>query len=113
MIRADIFGLIAEDAEVKEISGEQYVSFSVAFRECRRDQRGKRINTNIKIRVIWYGIKDKQLLLPSLKKGVGVRISGYLRVEAYNDGQDKAQASMSIHAFAVQPLIEDWGRLTN
>ena len=79
MIQAQILGNLGRDAEVKTINDKQYLSFSVASTEKRNNEES----------VTWVSAlyPHQEALLPYLKKGQQVFVSGRLKAGIYQTQQ--------------------------
>lgn len=89
MIITQILGNIGRDAEVKPINDKQYLSFSVASTE----KRGNEEQTT------WVSVlyPYQETLLPYLKKGQQVFVSGKMKASIY---QSQNNIGMDISVFA-------------
>ena len=88
MILASLIGNLGKDAETKNINGKEYLSFSVASTEKKGDQE----NT------IWISClaSNNTNLLPYLKKGQQVFVSGRMTASIY---QSQNNIGMDISVF--------------
>ena len=77
MILVTIIGNLGRDAEVKTINDKQYLSFSVASTEKRNNEES----------VTWVSVlyPHQEALLPYLKKGQQVFVSGRLKAGIYQN----------------------------
>lgn len=77
MIQVQILGNLGRDAEVKTINDKQYLSFSVASTEKRNNEES----------VTWVSVlyPHQEALLPYLKKGQQVFVSGRLKAGIYQN----------------------------
>ena len=89
MILASVIGNLGRDAEVKRIGEKDYISFSVASTE----KQGENENT------IWVSVLagNNPNLLPFLKKGQQVFVSGKMKASIY---QSQNNIGMDISVFA-------------
>ena len=89
MILASIIGNLGRDAEVKRIGDKDYISFSVASTE----KQGENETTT------WVSVlaSNNSNLLPFLKKGQQVFVSGKMKASIY---QSQNNIGMDISVFA-------------
>ena len=93
MIQVQILGNLGRDAEVKTINDKQYLSFSVASTE-------KRNNEDV---TTWVSVlyPYQESLLPYLKKGQQVFVSGRLKAGIYQN-QNSFGIDLSVFANVLQ-----------
>ena len=99
MLVSEIIGNLGADAEIKNFSGKNYVSFNVAHSEYGKDQNGNRTEQTVWVSVLWYG--DGGGLLQYLKKGTKVFVRGRQRVKLYSDKNNNTQVAININANEV------------
>lgn len=73
MLQIEVIGNLGSDAEIKEINGKKYVSFSVADSYCGADSQGNRVERTNWVSVLWYG--DGGRMFSYLKKGTSRMLS--------------------------------------
>lgn len=100
MLQLEVIGNLGNDAEIKELGGKKYVSFSVAHSDVIKDQQGNRFEQTIWVSVLWYG--DGGGLFQYLKKGSKVFVRGRERVKLYADKSGNAQFAINVNASEVQ-----------
>ena len=93
MILATIIGNLGRDAEVKPINDKQYLSFSVASTEKRNNEE---VTTWVSV---LYPYQES--LLPYLKKGQQVFVSGKLKAGIYQS-QNTFGIDLSVFAQTLQ-----------
>lgn len=92
MILANILGNLGKDAEIKNINGKEYLSFSVASTE----KKGESESTT------WISVLSSNTnLLPYLKKGQQVFVSGRLSASIYQS-QQSVGIDLSVFAQTMQ-----------
>jgi len=93
-----IVGNLGQDARHVTTNGADFVSFSVADTERWKDASGE-----VKDRTTWYNVITSQKnLLPYLKKGTKVFVSGRLRCSVYRSEKDgQPRADLTVNAFAI------------
>jgi len=93
MIQIQILGNLGRDAEVKTINDKQYLSFSVASTEKRNNEES----------VTWVSVlyPHQEALLPYLKKGQQVFVSGRLKAGIYQN-QNSFGIDLSVFANVLQ-----------
>lgn len=96
MLQAEIIGNLGSDAKIKNIQGEDYISFDVAHGE--NDKNGKR---TIWISVLWPNYPNN---LEHLKQGAKVFVRGRLSVSTYTS-QKTGQVNVSLSVFATEVQI--------
>ena len=99
MYKAEVIGHLGADAEIKDIRGKKYVTFSVAHKKYNRDNEGNKTETVQWISVIWFG--EGHGIQPLLKKGSKVFVRGHQNVHCYTDRAGNTQISISISASEV------------
>ena len=99
MYKAEVIGHLGADAEMKEIRGKNYVTFSVAHKKYHRDNEGNKTETVQWISVIWFG--EGHGILPLLRKGSKVFVRGHQNTHSYTDRSGNTQISISINASEV------------
>lgn len=101
MIKLQIIGALGRDAEIKNIAGENYLSFSLAHSEKHQDKNGNQVTNTIWVDVLKTDKSGK--LINYLKKGTKVYVSGKPKVNAYTSNNE-AKASLSIFANELELL---------
>jgi single-strand DNA-binding protein len=101
MQKAMIIGNLGKDAEVKEVNGSQFVSFTIADTNKRKTAAGEIVESTT-----WYDCTmNKTNVFPYLKKGQQVMIIGRIYANAYISKQDEHLGeAMAKMKFAVQEL---------
>lgn len=93
MIQVQVIGNLGRDAEVKPINDKQYLSFSVASTEKRNNEE---VTTWVSV---LYPYQES--LLPYLKKGQQVFVSGKLKAGIYQS-QNTFGIDLSVFAQTLQ-----------
>ena len=93
MLLATIIGNLGRDAEVKPINDKQYMSFSVASTEKRNNEE---VTTWVSVLYPY-----QETLLPYLKKGQQVFVSGRLKAGIYQS-QNTFGIDLSVFAQTLQ-----------
>lgn len=101
MLNFSVIGNLGRDAEVKNLNGNQFVSFNVASTESWTDKNGVRQERTTWVSCILNG--DGGALLPYLKKGKRVYVSGEGSVKLYSSA---VQRSMMAGANLTVRTIE-------
>ena len=93
MLQLNILGNLGRDAEVKTINDKQYLSFSVASTEKQGEQE----------QTTWVSVlcSHNPNLLPFLKKGQQVFVSGKLKAGIYQN-QNSFGIDLSVFASTLQ-----------
>lgn len=93
MLILNLLGNLGRDAEVKTINDKQYLSFSVASTEKRNNEES----------VTWVSVlyPNQEALLPYLKKGQQVFVSGRLKAGIYQN-QNSFGIDLSVFANVLQ-----------
>ena len=99
MLQIEVIGNLGSDAEIKEINGKKYVSFSVADSYRGADSQGNRVERTNWVSVLWYG--DGGRLFPYLKKGTQVFVRGRMSIREWNDRTGEKQFSINANASEV------------
>lgn len=99
MLQIEVIGNLGSDAEIKEIRGNKYVSFSVADTFRGSDGQGGRVERTNWVSVLWYG--DGGRLFPYLKKGTQVFVRGRMSIREWNDRTGEKQFSINANASEV------------
>ena len=100
MIKAEVIGNLGANAIVKNINGQDFVSFDIASTEKRKNANGVDVETTTWISVLMRG--DGGALTQYLTKGSTVFVRGDLRVSAYMDRSNQAQASASVYVSEIR-----------
>ncbi len=101
MQKAMIIGNLGRDAEVKEVNGNQFVSFTIADTNKRKTAAGDVVESTT-----WYDCTmNKTNVFPYLKKGQQVMIIGRIYANSYicKQGEHLGEA-MTAMKFTVQEL---------
>lgn len=101
MQKAMIIGNLGGDAEVKEVNGNQFVSFTIADTNKRKTAAGEVVESTT-----WYDCTmNKTNVFPYLKKGQQVMIIGRIYANSYicKQGEHLGEA-MTAMKFTVQEL---------
>lgn len=98
MLKATVIGNLAADAETKAFkNGKQYIALTVAH------DNGKDKSATW-VRVSWAaGVGHP--VLPSLRKGAKVAVTGDLKVDAWTDRQGQLQAGIDVFADSVDIVL--------
>ena len=99
MLQLEVIGNIGSDAEIKEINGKKYVSFSVADTYRGTDAQGNRIDKTTWVSVLWRG--DGGRLIQFLKKGAKVFVRGRLSIKDWIDRTGAKNISINCTASEV------------
>jgi len=101
MQKAMIIGNLGRDAEVKEVNGNQFVSFTIADTNKRKTAAGEVVESTT-----WYDCTmNKTNVFPYLKRGQQVMIIGRIYANSYicKQGEHLGEA-MTAMKFTVQEL---------
>lgn len=101
MQKAMIIGNLGRDAEVKEVNGNQFVSFTIADTNKRKTAAGDVVESTT-----WYDCTmNKTNVFPYLKRGQQVMIIGRIYANSYicKQGEHLGEA-MTAMKFTVQEL---------
>lgn len=99
MLQLEVIGNIGSDAEIKEINGKKYVSFSVADSYRGTDGQGNRIDKTTWVSVLWYGEGGR--LIQWLKKGAKVFVRGRMSIKEWTDRTGAKNISINVTASEV------------
>lgn len=99
MLQLEVIGNLGSDAEIKEIGGKKYVSFSVADSYRATDAQGNRTERTNWVSVLWYG--DGGRLFHYLKKGTQVFVRGRMSIKDWTDRSGQKQFSINATASEV------------
>lgn len=99
MLQLEIIGNLGRDAEIIDIKGRRYVSFSVADSFPATDVAGNRVERTTWVSVLWYG--DGGRLLQYLKRGAKVFVRGRMTVKEWTDRAGEKQVSVNVSAGEV------------
>lgn len=94
MIVLNIVGNLGADAEIKEITGRKYASFRIA--STRRNREKKEETTWVSVLASY-----SENLMPYLKKGTCVFVSGEANISAYTTRDSRAGVDVSIFASSL------------
>ncbi len=97
MLKLEIIGHLGQNAEVKQINGKSYTSFSVAVKT-----KDKGADTTQWIEVLKYG--EGGNLFPHLTKGTKVFVRGTLSANAYMANDRSAHVSLNLYTNEIQLL---------
>lgn len=98
MIKLMIIGNLGADAEMKNINGRNYISYSVCHTEKSKD--GKEFSTWVN--VMQNAFDENPRILPYLNKGSQVYVEGNPSVGAYIANDGNAKGSLTLWAFKVE-----------
>lgn len=99
MLQIEVIGNLGNDAEIKEINGKKYVSFSVADSYRGADSQGNRVEKTNWVSVLWYG--DGGRMFSYLKKGTQVFVRGRMSIREWTDRAGTKQYTISANASEV------------
>lgn len=102
MQKIQIIGNIGGDAEIKDLNGVKYISFSVGCNKSYKDKEGVK-NTVTS----WYGIlikKGEGDLVKYLLKGTQVYIDGELTVNVFKSKEGVHKAGLNVFVQTIQLL---------
>lgn len=96
MFISQIIGNLGSDAVVKEISSKRFITFSVAHSDVEKTGTGTIEQTT------WINVLcNFEKLLPYLKKGTKVYVSGRTKAKVYKDKNNEPQVSITLYASEV------------
>lgn len=95
MLKLEVIGNIGDDAKIRNINGNQCVSFNVASSEKRNGAE-----TTTWVSVLMNG--DGGNLFQYLKKGVKVFVRGNLSVKPYQDNGGQYRVGINLSATEIQ-----------
>lgn len=105
MIKIQIIGHIGKDAIVRDASGKQVISFSVAHTEKWKDAQGEQKQKTTWVEVSkWVDAGKSTAVVPYLLKGTLVFVEGTPEASAYADKEGKPAASLKLTAINMQLL---------
>ena len=99
MLQLEIIGNLGSNAEIKRFGDKDYVSFSVAHTEKRKDAQGQMQETTTWVSVLWYG--NGGGAFQYLTKGAKVFVRGNATLRTYQDRNGYTQAALSCNASEV------------
>ena len=99
MLQIEVIGNLGSDAEIKEINGKKYVSFSVADSYRGTDSQGNRVERTNWVSVLWYG--DGGRMFSYLKKGTQVFVRGRMSIREWTDRAGTKQYTINANASEV------------
>lgn len=102
MIKTDIIGNLGQDATVNNVNGRNVINFSLAHTEKYKDTQGIQHDKTLWIRAAYW--TDKTGVVPYLKKGTMVFVTGQPEVGVYQDKQGKWQAEFKLRVGQIQLL---------
>lgn len=104
MLQANLIGNIGADAEVKVYNGREFVAFRVAHNDSFKKEDGTKTD-----RVMWVDCtmncsgNQRPAVLPYLKAGAQVFVSGSLDVRVYSSPKDRCmKAGITIHVQRIE-----------
>lgn len=96
MFNSQIIGNLGADAVIKEISSKRVITFSVAHSDIEKTDTGTAEQTT------WISVVySSEKLLPYLKKGTKVYVSGRTKAKVYRDKNNEPQVSITLYASEV------------
>lgn len=97
MLQLEVIGNLGSNAEIKRFGDKDYVSFSVAHTEKRKDAQIQEATTWVS--VLWYG--NGGGVYQYLTKGAKVFVRGKATLRTYQDKNGYTQAALSCNATEV------------
>jgi single-strand DNA-binding protein len=81
MFRTDAIGHIGNDATVSLVNGKSVINFNIAYTEKFKDQSGTDQSKTTWVHCNWW--TEKTAIVPLLKKGQKVLVSGKIETKIY------------------------------
>ena len=98
MLKVEIIGHLGNDAEVKEINGKKYISFSIASKEKYKNTQGETVEKTVWISCLKFGESN---VLNYLKKGQSVYCRGNLSAKAFN-GKNGVECGLNCNVTEIE-----------
>lgn len=102
MLEQQVIGNLGKDAELKNLNGSNVINFSVAHTEKWTANDGTKKEKTVWVDCAYW--TDKTGIVPYLKKGTQVYVSGQPDVRAWNDQQGDARASLTLRVMRIHLL---------
>lgn len=102
MVRTDVIGFLGNDATVNNVNGRSVINLNIAHTEKYKDAQG-----NQKEKVLWISAAywtDKTGIVPYLKKGTQVYVTGMPDVKTYPNQQGQTVAQLTLRVQSIQLL---------
>lgn len=100
MFKAEVMGNLGADAQLKTTDGSKFITFRVADSRSWKNAKGEKESSTEWIDVTLP--KEREDLLPFLKKGTKVLVRGNATRRVYSSKKDKClKAGITIHAFEL------------
>lgn len=105
MLQAMLIGNIGADAQVKVANGREFITFRVGHNESYTGNDGQRVERSLWIDCTMNCSGGRPAVLPYLKQGALVFISGTLTTRVYSSQKDRCmKAGITIHVQRVELL---------
>lgn len=102
MLQATVIGHLGSDAEVKNVNGREFVAFRIANTDRWTDEAGQ---THEETQWVDCTINGKPAVLPYLKRGQQVYVSGSAKSRVYSSAKDRCmKAGLSIAVRSIELL---------
>ena len=101
MINLTIAGRVGQDAEINQVAGKTVINFSVAHSERWKD----RVTGELKSKTVWVRCTrwtDQTGIVPYLKKGVAVVVTGSPHAGAYINNQGAAVGTLELNVSGIE-----------
>ena len=100
------------NVEIKEANGKKFAVVSIATQESYKDSKTNEwVNNTHWHRVVTFNPGTVTYIQNNAKKGRQIFVSGQIKVNEYQDSEDKKRTSVEIHADQIElgPKKEDGG----
>lgn len=102
MLKAQVIGIIGQDATINNVNSKTVINFSVAHSEKYKDQNGQVVNKTVWVNVSYW--VDRTTIAQYLKKSTNVYVEGLPSVDTYKNKDGQTVAQLRLRATMVQLL---------
>lgn len=102
MVKMDLIGFIGNDATVNNVNGRTVVNINIAHTEKYKDAQGNNKEKTLWVSAAWW--TDKTGIVPYLKKGTQVYVTGIPDVKTYPNQQGQTIAQLTLRVQSIQLL---------
>ncbi|MEG0890079.1 MAG: single-stranded DNA-binding protein [Bacteroides sp.] len=102
MLTLQIIGNLGKDAEVKNLNGDNFLSFSVAYTEKYTDRNGNQVSNTTWVDCLKKDANGK--LGQYLKKGTQVYVTGKPKANAYTSQSGEVKSSLQLNVRELELL---------
>lgn len=97
MYKLIVAGNIGKDAELREVNGQNVISFSVAINQDYTNSEGVKVSKTTWINCAkWQDKNQRTGIVQYLKKGSKVIVDGTPEIKVWKDKQNQSHADMSV-----------------